>query len=120
MRSFHFRDPRKTPSLKAVLWCCFRGPTDDRPGSTGLEIETFTRSKGHPSIRPASDVSEIRAFAETFLDGTGNPVYYVPSAEYVGKTENGNRVSRFVIYRYSDHRAQVAREKEMNKQRIAA
>lgn len=119
-QSFHFRDPRKTPSLKAVLWCCFRSPEDDRPGPTGMEIEAMTRAQGHPSIRPASDVSEIRRWAESFTNGGICPVYFVPPAEYVGKTENGNRVSRFVIYRYSDPRAEVAREKEMMKERNAA
>ena len=120
MKSFHFRDPRKTPSLRAVLECAFRRPDDFRPGPTSLEIEKYTREKGHPSVRAASDVSEIRAFSETFVDGQGMPWYFVPPAEYIGLTESKNKVYRFVVYRYTDPRAEAVREKEMMKNRKAA
>jgi hypothetical protein len=119
MRTFHFRDPRKTPSLRAVLECAYRKPEDNRPGPTSLEIEKYTREKGHPTVRPAADVSEIRAWAETYLQD-GFQVYFVPPAKYIGQTENKNKVYQFVVYRYTDPRAEACREKEMMKNRKAA
>lgn len=114
-RSFHYRDPFKTPVLQEVFKAIYRGPGDMRPGLTGLEIEQVTKAKGHPSIRPASDSSELRAWAADYRKD-GAPIYYVPPAQYVGTTASGSRVSLFVAYRYNDPRAVEAREAERVKQ----
>ncbi len=122
-QSFHFRDPRKTPSLMAVLKCAFRRPDDFRPGPTALDIANWVRSQPGlktANVRASSDISEIRKWASEYTDTNGTPFYFVPPAEFERVTENKSRVSRFVVYRYNDPRAEAVREKEMMKQREAA
>ncbi len=115
-KTFHYRDPAKTPVLKLVFECCYRREGDNRPAPTGLDIMKYTSERGHITTRPPSDVSELRFYFQDRPNAeTETPTHYVCPAEYVGKTEAGARVSRFAIYRWADPRAVEARRAEAMK-----
>lgn len=125
-RSFHFRDPAKTPELRAIFDCCFRSPNNYRAKASSLDIVRYLRDRGMESVRPASDISELRHWFNARENWSiyGHPTHYVADAELDRTTEKGKRVYLFVIYTWNDPRAVAARrahaEREQARMRRAA